>query len=162
MNIVTRARRFAMKAHEGQYRRYSKEQYWMHCHRVAEEVLDRVYDRESKRDQDILVAAAYLHDTVEDTDVTSADILEEFGEEIHVLVMELTNKFTKEDYPTSNRRLRKKLEAKRLGGISRHARIIKLCDIHDNLREIVKEDPDFSVTYLREKAGVLEAMGFGK
>jgi hypothetical protein len=49
----------------------------------------------------------------------------------------------------------------RLGKISASAKLIKLCDLIDNTRSITEHDPDFAVTYLREKADVLEAMGYG-
>ena len=76
--LVQRAYVFAAKAHEGQYR-LSGEEYIHHPVAVA-----RILS-ELEGDADTL-AAALLHDVVEDTDVTLEEIRQEFGPEIARLV----------------------------------------------------------------------------
>lgn len=77
-DLITRAYNFAEKTHEGQ-KRLSGEPYITHCIAVAEILIDLKVPPE-------VIAAALLHDTVEDTDVTLKDINKKFGAEIERLV----------------------------------------------------------------------------
>lgn len=76
--LVLRAYRFAESAHEGQFR-ISGEPYISHCVSVA-------FILAEMRVPPTVIAAGLLHDTVEDTPVTLADILTHFGEEVSNLV----------------------------------------------------------------------------
>lgn len=154
MDRIANALFFGEKAHAGQVRKYTNKPYFAeHCVAVSELV------RELGGDEDMIIAAL-LHDTVEDTDTSLWEIRAAFGKRVAGLVDELTDRFTKEAYPDLNRAARKKLEAERLGTISDDAKLIKLCDMIDNTHSIVKHDPKFAKTYLREKADLLEAMGY--
>jgi guanosine-3',5'-bis(diphosphate) 3'-pyrophosphohydrolase len=66
MNTVERARIFAMAAHSavGQTRKYTGEPYWTHTQAVADRVAQLADATEEQ------IAAAHLHDTLEDTAVT--------------------------------------------------------------------------------------------
>ena len=77
-DLITRAYNFAEKTHEGQ-KRLSGEPYITHCIAVAEILIDLKVPPE-------VIAAALLHDTVEDTDVTLKDINKKFGAVIERLV----------------------------------------------------------------------------
>ncbi len=77
-DLLQRAYRFAAKAHKGQ-KRVSGEPYINHCLAVAI-ILAELHV------PPVVVAAGLLHDTVEDTDVTLADIRKEFGDEVAKLV----------------------------------------------------------------------------
>jgi len=160
VGVVRRARLFAINAHDGQIRKFTGEDYWHHCHRVANMVSEKI--GEDHENHDVLVAAAYLHDTLEDTETTYCQLIKEFGGRVAWLVTELTDYYTPERFPDNNRRWRKGMEAIRLGYISDDAKTIKLCDLIDNTESIVKNDPKFAIVYLREKADVLESMGFGE
>lgn len=153
MTRLEKAILFAIKAHEGQKRKYTGEDYYNHVKNVAMEVA------KVTNDQDVIIAA-FLHDTVEDTNTTIDEIGELFGLKVAELVYDLTDHFTRENYPNFNRAKRKILEAKRLGTISNDAKLIKGCDLADNTASIVKHDLGFAKIYLREKAYVLEQMGF--
>jgi len=76
--LVQRAYRLAEKAHEGQ-KRVSGEPYIYHCLAVAGILADL-------RVPPTVIAAALLHDTVEDTGVTLSDLEKDFGSEIAMLV----------------------------------------------------------------------------
>ncbi len=76
--MITHAYHFAETAHTGQ-KRASGEPYITHCVAVAILLAEM-------RVQPIVVVAALLHDTVEDTPVTLADIKREFGDEVGRLV----------------------------------------------------------------------------
>ena len=152
-NIVELAEDFANEAHAGQTRRYTNEPYFNHVFSVAERVKELTDDEE-------IIAAALLHDTVEDTEVTDEDILNIFGDRIAALVYDLTDHFTSETYPNLNRKQRKKLEAERIGKANGDVRLIKLCDIADNTGSIVEHDPGFARIYMKEKSYLLKQMGY--
>lgn len=142
---------FADNAHGAQTRKYTPERYIVHPVRVMESC-KRVTD-------DIcILAAAILHDVLEDTDV-SRDELESFLKSIMEpamamrtldLVVDLTDVFVKKNYPKLNRRSRKSKELIRLEKTSPDSQTIKYADIIDNTKEIVKQDPDFAKVFLRE------------
>jgi guanosine-3',5'-bis(diphosphate) 3'-pyrophosphohydrolase len=152
--IEERARSFCVQAHVGQRRKYTNTPYHDHCYAVAALVDQETPDME-------IVAAAYLHDTLEDTPTTFETLRHHFGDRVAGIVQELTDEYTKQKYPGMNRAERKRLEANRLSRISDEAKLIKRCDLIDNTSSIVRYDPDFAVTYLREKAAILEALGYG-
>ncbi len=80
--VVVKAYYFAREAHKGQ-KRASGEEYFTHPCSVAEILIGLGMDYSS-------IAAAFLHDVIEDTPVTEEDILKEFGGEILMLVNGVT------------------------------------------------------------------------
>ena len=80
--LVNRAYVFAAQMHEGQ-RRKSGEPYFVHPVSVASVISQLRLDCAS-------ICAALLHDVVEDTQVSDADIVEQFGKEIAFLVSGVT------------------------------------------------------------------------
>jgi (p)ppGpp synthase/HD superfamily hydrolase len=104
-----------------------------------------------------MVAAAWLHDTIEDCGVARQTLATEFGEPVATIVTELTDT-TKADFPNLNRAGRKARECERLRSASRPARIIKLLDRIDNLSEKGVTDDGFLKLYARESAMLLEAL----
>lgn len=77
--LIERAYDAGAKAHKGQKRENGDDYFVGHCVHVAEHILELGMDA-------TLVAAALLHDTIEDTKVTAADLEKEFGAEIANLV----------------------------------------------------------------------------
>lgn len=150
MTLIKRALEFSTAAHAavGQKRKYTGEDYIAHPIAVSEIVAAFGGSKE-------MVAAALLHDTLEDTNVTKEQIAEEFGWKIFKLVVELTDVTKPED---GNRATRKAIEAKRLGMASKEAQMIKLADLIDNTKTIFKYDPKFAKVYRQEKIDLLEAM----
>jgi (p)ppGpp synthase/HD superfamily hydrolase len=151
MNLVDRARVFATRAHAGQQRKYTGESYIVHPTRVARNVAAAGGD-------EAMVAAAYLHDTIEDTPVTYFDLVDAFGLDVAGLVLELTHVYTPEAYPEINRAQRKQLEAARLATVSKRAKLIKLFDVLDNLPSVCQHDPGFAKVYVPEQQAVLQAV----
>lgn len=148
--IVEKSRAYAIAAHTavGQKRKYTGDPYHSHCQAVAQAVSIAGGDEN-------MIAAAWLHDTVEDTQVTLDDIRREFGDDIAELVDWLTDSQTPED---GNRATRKAREAERLGKAPARAQTIKLADLIDNTSSIVTHDPEFARVYLREKQEILNLM----
>jgi len=79
VDIVNRAIEFAAKAHRHQVRKGTNTPYITHPYAIGLMLTRAGFDPE-------VVAAGLLHDTVEDTDVTPEDILEEFGERVASIV----------------------------------------------------------------------------
>ncbi len=77
--LIEKAYDLGEKAHKGQKRASGLDYFKGHCVPVAEHIIDLEMDA-------ILIAAALLHDTIEDTNITSQDIEQEFGAEIAGLV----------------------------------------------------------------------------
>ena len=152
-NIILRAAAVARDAHKGLERKYSGRPYITHPGRVAARASILPGATEA------LVAAAWLHDTVEDTDLTLWDITESFGEEVAVIVEGLTNKFDKASYPDMNRKARKKAEHERLHKETHDVKVLKLLDRIDNLREMSPKDEGFIKLYIRESRDLLIAVG---
>lgn len=145
---------FARKAHGNQQRKYSEEVYIEHPIRVAEMVRSVPHTHE-------MICAAYLHDVVEDTPVSLQDIERKFGRKIAALVEELTDEYEKENYPHLNRRQRKRKEVERQAGMSPEAKTIKLADVIDNTRDILKNNPGFARKYIPEMEALTEALQGG-
>lgn len=153
MTMVERARVFATAAHAavGQVRKYTFEPYIVHPTEVASIVVTVPHTDE-------MLAAAYLHDVVEDTGVTIADIRAEFGEEVADLVGWLTDVSRPED---GNRAVRKAIDREHTAGAPAGAQTVKLADLIANTRSIVKHDAAFAKTYLAEKRLLLEVLTRG-
>lgn len=153
MDIVERARVFATAAHAavGQLRKYTNEPYIVHPEEVAQIVSTRPHDPE-------MVAAAWLHDTVEDTGVTIETIRAEFGAKVAELVGWLTD-VSRPSH--GNRATRKAIDRAHTAQAPAEAQTIKLADIISNTRSIGEHDPDFAKTYFEEKRMLLEVMNKG-
>src|SRR5690606_19104676 len=153
---------FADKAHGDQLRKYKKDRYIVHPVRVM------LICKEYTENRSVL-AAALLHDVLEDTPVSKEDIKSFLNqhmdptEAITALnyVVELTDVYTKEDYPRLNRKQRKAREVERLTSISAEGQTIKYADIIDNAQEIAESDHSFAPVYLSECKTILESLSGG-
>ncbi len=127
-DLIVRAYRFAAQAHTGQQRR-SGEDFVLHPIGAARICAQLRLDDET-------IAAALLHDVVEDTDADIADVRGEFGEQVAKLVEGVT-KLTRVHFQS-----REQAEAenyrKLIMAMAEDARVIliKLADRLHNLREI--------------------------
>ncbi|CDX26726.1 Uncharacterized 19.2 kDa protein in cobO 3'region (modular protein) [Mesorhizobium plurifarium] len=153
LNIVDLALSVASEAHGSinQKRKYSNEDYVAHPIAVAEIVRSVPHTPE-------MVAAALLHDVVEDTPVEQAQILRDFGHKVADLVSWLTDVSKPED---GNRAARKALDRDHIAGAPSEAKTIKLADLIDNTSTIKERDPDFWKIYRLEKLALLEVLKDG-
>jgi (p)ppGpp synthase/HD superfamily hydrolase len=153
MDVVERARVFATAAHAacGQLRKYTYEPYIVHPAEVVSIV-------KSVPHTEAMVAAAWLHDVVEDTGVTIEVIRAEFGEEVAELVGWLTDVSRPEQ---GNRATRKAIDRAHTAMAPAQAQTVKLADLISNTRSIMEHDESFAKTYLEEKRLLLEVMTKG-
>lgn len=137
----------AEKAHRGQMRKDGSP-YFDHPCRVAD--LVRHYKGDS-HEVEALCAAAYLHDTLEDTDLTYYDLVKSFGYQVASLVLELTtNPEMKEGIGNKASYMSYKLKH-----MTHWALVIKLCDRLDNLRDTKACSDKWIQKYLFETAHIL-------
>jgi guanosine-3',5'-bis(diphosphate) 3'-pyrophosphohydrolase len=178
-NLITRARNFAHRAHDSikQIRKYTFEPYWVHTDEVADILTLALINNPTflaPRDAIVTIAGAHLHDYKEDvvTKLKEQNRLAEleafeaeyvtFGSGVDSIVNQLTDEFTKENYPKLNRAQRKALERERIANDSVAAKSAKLADLISNTKSIVEHDKDFARTYIREKLVLLEVLGDGE
>ena len=87
------------------------------------------------RDINLLVAAI-LHDTIEDTNTTAEEINAEFGEDVLALVLEVT------DDKSLPKETRKQLQVEHAPHKSERAKLLKIADKINNIRDIIKSPPE--------------------
>jgi len=152
-DLIKRARDYATNAHQriDQRRKYNNQPYHVHLEAVAKLVTSVTDDAE-------MIAAAWLHDTVEDTPATLGDIETEFGVSVAELVEELTDISKPSD---GNRAHRKTADRQHSAQASARAKTVKLADLIDNCRDITKHDQRFARVYLTEMAALLEVLHEG-
>jgi hypothetical protein len=152
-DLVSRARSYATEAHQriDHRRKYNDEPYHVHLSAVAKLVASVTDDEE-------MVAAAWLHDTVEDTEATLEDIEASFGRPVAELVEELTDVSRPGD---GNRSVRKAIDRRHLAQASKRAKTVKLADLIDNCKDITRHDPRFARIYLSEMDGLLDVLQEG-
>ena len=85
-NLFDKAVKFATVAHGDQKRKYTDDPYIVHPLAVAELV------KSTENHTEEMLAAAVLHDVLEDTDTHPTEIFNEFGPVVFKYVMELTEK----------------------------------------------------------------------
>lgn len=149
---------FATKKHEGQFRKDGKTPYISHPKRVAELVRKYVLDHGMAYDPfgygRSMVAAAFLHDTVEDCGVTMEYLRDDFGPLISDLVDWMTNKTHDMKLPRAER---KRLDRERLAKAPKMAKIIKLLDRIDNLTDTGLSE-EFRKRYGKESLLLVEVL----
>lgn len=141
----------ADKAHEGAVRDYTGESYITHPVEVAR-ILSTVPHTNA------MLAAAILHDVLEDTDYTEVQMRERFGSEVTDLVKMVTKVSTKDDGP---RWRRVEIDMAHLAQASPAGQSIKLADIICNCRTIADHDPRRALGYLNEKLTALQILTQG-
>ena len=153
--LIKKAFEYCVLKHNGQ-KRWTNEDYYIHPFNVALIIVSLGMDSES-------IAAALLHDVVEDTDATVEDVKREFGDEVALLVDGVTkigrlNFTTKEQQQAES--LRKMLIAM---GQDIRVIIIKLADRLHNMRTIdampAQKQRDKSVETLEIYAPIAHRLG---
>jgi (p)ppGpp synthase/HD superfamily hydrolase len=168
--LIQYARNLAHDAHDliGQKRKYTGEPYWVHTDAVAN-IVAEVGGSET------MVAASHLHDIKEDVwtfntvgNMTLAHGIQDLIARFELLplkvkqyVDDLTDVYTREAYPSMNRKARKQAECERIGKLSSEAKTIKLADLIHNTESIVTHDPDFARVYIVEKLALLPYLSEG-
>jgi len=126
-DMVKDAKELAKKLHEGMTDKYGNP-YFEHLERVANRVRDMEYDMVDETSEiNLYIAAAYLHDVVEDTDCLIGDIIDKFGETIAEAVKLLT-RGEEETYADYVIGIKKSVYLE-----GKIARVVKMADLLDHL-----------------------------
>lgn len=131
MNRLISALAFAAHKHRDQRRKDAVASPYIN-HPIA---LANVLANEGDVDDERVLIAAVLHDTVEDTETSEQELIREFGQEIASIVLEVTDD---QLLPTAER---KRLQVEYASRISRQAKLVKLADKICNLRDIATSPP---------------------
>ncbi len=129
--LITKAVDFAADKHRGQSRKDVANTPYIN-HPIS---LARLLTNDGGITDTNVIAAALLHDTVEDTDATVEDIGEIFGKEIRDIVMEVTDD---KSLPSPER---KRLQIEHASKISHEAKLVKIADKICNLQDITISPP---------------------
>jgi guanosine-3',5'-bis(diphosphate) 3'-pyrophosphohydrolase len=140
VSLVLEASLFAAERHQKQRRKgVDAVPYINHPLGVA-----RVLAVDAGVDDPVTLAAALLHDTIEDTGTTAAEIEAAFGKEVAAIVLEVTDD---KSLPSA---VRKQLQIDHAGSISRQAQMVKLADKLCNVRDLRRSPPpDWSAERVR-------------
>lgn len=129
--LIVSAADFAATRHRNQRRKGpSSEPYVNHVIEVAHYLA-----ASGAGDDHILVAAGFLHDTVEDTDTTLGEVDALFGPEVALVVAEVT------DDKALRKDVRKQLQIDTIARKSRRAQLLSIADKTANLRSLVRDCP---------------------
>ncbi|QGT78934.1 HD domain-containing protein [Guyparkeria halophila] len=150
-HVVRRALAIAIEAHAGQVRRYTHEPFVTHPVAVAQTV--RPFHGDP-----LVLATALLHDVVEDTPVTAADLDREMPSSVVRMVLSLTNPSSTDD---GDRAARKRIDHDHVARAEPRAQTIKYADVWHNVRSIARHDPEFAPTYLAEKISLIHRLDRG-
>ena len=130
-DLIFKALSFAANKHRHQRRKGSPPIAYIN-HPIA--VADLLV-RTAQIDDPETIAAALLHDTIEDTRTTRRELKREFGSLISKLVVEVT------DNKRLTKKKRKRLQVEHAASLSPRAKLVKLADKTCNLRDVVQDPP---------------------
>jgi guanosine-3',5'-bis(diphosphate) 3'-pyrophosphohydrolase len=141
LGLVLKAMAFAAAKHRDQRRKDAGASPYIN-HPIA---LAEVLWHEGAVRDPVIIAAALLHDTIEDTETTPAELTGAFGASVTAVVEEVT------DVKWLSKRARKELQVARARRASIRAKLVKLADKICNLRDILASPPkDWSVERKRQ------------
>jgi guanosine-3',5'-bis(diphosphate) 3'-pyrophosphohydrolase len=139
--IVLKAAEFAALKHRDQRRKDANASPYIN-HPIS---LARILHEEGDVSDPLVLAAALLHDTIEDTDTTYQELRGQFGSKIADMVEEVS------DVGWLRKRSRKRLQIAKALQLSQGARLVKLADKIANLRDVIgSPPPDWSLERKRE------------
>lgn len=149
-DLLDRAIIFAVQAHHNTERRGKGFPYIVHPMEAVEIVATITPDQE-------LLAAAALHDTIEDTDVTVEQLRTEFGDRVAALVHAESDRYTEGVSEEDSWHDRKQAAINRLAAAPRDAKIVAMGDKLSNMRAIARDyaqqgDALWSIFHVKDKA----------
>lgn len=155
MNKIMQAADFAKRKHEGQFRKMPPDEpYINHPARVASNIILLPYCTES------MVCAAWLHDTLEDTDTVYTDLTFNFGIIVANYVKGLTNPSQWPVKSNAYRWERKKKDLEWIVAQSNEVKVIKLADRLDNLSNLHLFDRKWQEKFGLETRQLVEQIGY--
>jgi guanosine-3',5'-bis(diphosphate) 3'-pyrophosphohydrolase len=150
--LVVRALAYAAARHENQRRKNAKGTPYINHPIALLEILVTCGVTDG-----IVLAAALLHDTIEDTGATAEELTAQFGAEVAAIVVEVS------DDKSLPKAERKRLQIEHAASASPRAKLVKLADKIANLRDMVTDPPAYwplerRLAYFDWAAAVLEGL----
>ena len=131
MSMIISAIAFAAEKHRNQRRKDIEASPYIN-HPIA---LAQILANEAAIDDEKVLVAAILHDTIEDTETSTHELAERFGAEITAIVLEVS------DDKSLPKAERKRLQIEHAPTISHRAKLVKLADKIANLRDMTSTPP---------------------
>ena len=147
--VDVEAMHYAAAKHAGQVRKFSGKEYATHPQKVAQIVMNF----KKSKNLDVLMAAAHLHDTIEDTDTTFTALQKEFGNLIASLVNELSS-----DSEMIKKVGKTKYLTDKMISMSDYALVIKLADRLQNVSDLISGSPKWANKYATETEYILKEL----
>ena len=123
-DMILNAKRFAYEKHKGQKRKDGITSYTDHLEGVVHRLKNIGITEEDT------ICAAWLHDVLEKTDATLEEVIQKFGKKVATLVLSLSK-----NYELSKKEMETQY-IQQLKDAPLEAKIIKLCDISSNLKNL--------------------------
>jgi len=173
-DIIIRAHYLCIAFHNGQTRKYPKDgsiPYYTHPMAVAKMVRDCLMQEQWRGDMvesysvhfpQEAIAAAYLHDVLEDVDeIGPSELYRALGNSQGWRVVEYVRELTNVPKSFGSRKKRKAEMCKTLREASQAAKLIKACDrIHNLTDGLIESDQKFAAVYLEESWKLFEAISY--
>lgn len=157
MSLASKAMAFAMEVHANQVRKYTGNPYSDHLAEVAGVVA--AVTHWDQIDPEVLVATAWLHDCMEDQNVTPHQLNQVLkGESLSAIDHVMRGVILLSDFEQGTRDERKAASRARLAMAPHWVQTIKCADIISNASSVALHDPVFAVTYLEEKRLLLDVL----
>jgi guanosine-3',5'-bis(diphosphate) 3'-pyrophosphohydrolase len=137
--LILRAAQFAAERHRDQRRKGSEAAPYINHPLALANLLATC-----GVDDPAVLAAALLHDTVEDTETTPEELVEGFGTDVAAIVVEVT------DDKSLPKAERKRMQIEHAAHLSDQAKLVKLADKVCNLRDLTHSPPDWPLERKRE------------
>lgn len=157
MELIEKAKLFAIESHKGVFRKFNNEPYSNHPIRVAKIVtsVSKIFSNIFiKGEIKYMTCAAYLHDTIEDVDHVDYELIKkEFGKTVADLVDELTSDDKKIKEMGKTNYLIDKMST-----ISNEALLVKLADRLDNCSDLEIATKKFKNTYTKSTKKILDGI----
>lgn len=131
IGVFVKAVAFAADKHRAQRRKDADASPYIN-HPIA---LANVLANEGGVTDVVVLSAAVLHDTIEDTDTTAEELIAVFGDKITATVLDVT------DDKSLDKHVRKQRQIEHAPHISKEAKLVKLADKICNLRDILASPP---------------------
>lgn len=155
MNLVDKAKVFAIRLHGEINHRYDGHPYWLHLEHVVEVAGRYLHLLPSASVEETVLAACWAHDIIEDCRITYNDVKRELGEEVAEIVYALTNE--------KGKTRKQRASVKYYAGIraTPYATFTKLCDRIANFEYSIEHESKMMEVYAKENTHFL-AMLFDK
>jgi (p)ppGpp synthase/HD superfamily hydrolase len=151
MERIEKAQRWAQEGHKGVNRKHSDLPYIVHPEAVAQ-IIAEITD-----DPDV-IAAAWLHDVIEDTEKTVENVSVNFNDHIAQMVYQVSKVSRKGG---GNRKVRVAADRVHYAQGSKWAKAIKIADMIHNMPTMIRDNPDFAPKYVKEKEDLLDVIQDG-